>query len=108
LTSRSTSSSTLDATRTASARSAGRSARRGRLWQRLNSAASSGHVRNSARSSRQSRPRSGISAGTVTDLADAINITSLVQGDYITVDIDQAGSTTPGSDLTVMIEYVEV
>lgn len=57
-------------------------------------------------STRSNRPT--IAAGTLTDLADALNTTSLVQGDYVTVDIDQVGSTTPGSDLTVEIEYVEV
>lgn len=31
------------------------------------------------------------------------NVTSLAAGDYITVDIDQVGSTTAGSDLTVSI-----
>src|SRR6266508_3132996 len=52
--------------------------------------------------------RPTIPAAGVTDLADAIDLTSMAAGDYLTVDIDQAGSTTPGSDLTVQIEYVEV
>src|SRR6266508_1735517 len=52
--------------------------------------------------------RPTIAAGTTTDLADAINITSLIAGDFLTVDIDQAGSSTPGADLTVQFEYVEV
>lgn len=31
------------------------------------------------------------------------DVTSLAAGDYLTIDIDQVGSTTPGSDLTVTI-----
>jgi hypothetical protein len=31
------------------------------------------------------------------------NVTSLADGDYLTVDIDQIGSSTPGSNLTVTI-----
>jgi hypothetical protein len=33
------------------------------------------------------------------------NITTLVAGDYITVDIDSVGSLNPGKDLTVQIEF---
>lgn len=33
------------------------------------------------------------------------NTTALVDGDYITVDIDQIGSTTPGADLMVQINF---
>jgi hypothetical protein len=33
------------------------------------------------------------------------NITTLVAGDYITVDIDSVGSLNPGQDLTVQIEF---
>jgi len=40
-----------------------------------------------------------------TDLADAINLPSVGASDYVTVDIDTAGTTTPGSDLTVDIIY---
>jgi len=32
-------------------------------------------------------------------------ITALTEGDYITVDVAQVGSTTPGSDLTVQILF---
>lgn len=32
-------------------------------------------------------------------------VTSLVSGDYLTIDIDQVGSTTPGSNLTVQVEF---
>lgn len=31
------------------------------------------------------------------------DIVALADGDYITIDVDQVGSTTPGSDLTVQI-----
>lgn len=48
--------------------------------------------------------RPTIAVSTFTDLADAINTTSLAQGDYLTVDVDQIGSTIAGSDLTVQIE----
>jgi hypothetical protein len=30
-------------------------------------------------------------------------VTSVADGDYLTVDIVQVGSTTPGSDLTVQV-----
>lgn len=33
------------------------------------------------------------------------NITTLTNGDYLTVDIDQVGSITPGADLVVVVEY---
>jgi len=33
------------------------------------------------------------------------NTTSFAAGDYMTVDVDQVGSTTPGSDLTVVVTY---
>lgn len=49
--------------------------------------------------------RPTIAAGNNTDLADAINVSSVAAGDYLTVDIDQVGSTTPGSDLTVTFRY---
>jgi len=32
-------------------------------------------------------------------------VTSVVAGDYLTIDIDQVGSTTPGSNLTVQVEF---
>jgi len=33
------------------------------------------------------------------------DVTSVVAGDYLTIDIDQVGSTTPGSNLTVQVEF---
>lgn len=36
------------------------------------------------------------------------DVTSLVFGDYLTVDIDQVGSGTPGSDLTVFVHYTRL
>ena len=53
----------------------------------------------STQSNRPTIPASGF-----TDLADAINVTALAAGDYLTIDIDQIGSTIAGSDLTVQIE----
>ncbi|MEO6513849.1 MAG: hypothetical protein ABIR37_04135 [Candidatus Saccharimonadales bacterium] len=35
-----------------------------------------------------------------------MNVTTVANGDYLTVDIDQVGSTTPGTDLTVQMEVV--
>jgi hypothetical protein len=46
-----------------------------------------------------------IPAAGVTDLADAINVPKLSAGEFLTVDIDQVGSTSPGSDLSVTILY---
>lgn len=46
--------------------------------------------------------RPTIAAGTNTDTGTPA-VTSLAPGDYLTVDIDQVGSTIPGSDLTVTI-----
>ncbi len=42
---------------------------------------------------------SGFTSGAVTNM----NITSLAAGDYLTVDIDQVGSTIAGADLTVTV-----
>lgn len=47
--------------------------------------------------------RPTIAVSTNTDLADAINVTSVADGDFITVDIDQVGSTIAGADLTVQV-----
>lgn len=44
-----------------------------------------------------------LSAAAVPDAAAA----AYVAGDYVTVEIDQKGSTIAGSDLTVAIEYVQ-
>ena len=37
-----------------------------------------------------------------------MDITSLAVGDYLTVDIDQIGSTVPGADLSLLIRYQKV
>jgi hypothetical protein len=44
-------------------------------------------------------------AATVTDLAAAINLPNVSAGEFLTVDIDQVGSTSPGSDLSVTMLY---
>lgn len=49
--------------------------------------------------------RPTIAAGTQTDLADAIDVTTFSAGDYLTVDIDQIGSGTAGADATVQISW---
>lgn len=48
--------------------------------------------------------RPSIAAGTQTAVASGIDVTSWADGDYLTVDVDQIGSTVAGSDLTVQIE----
>lgn len=50
------------------------------------------------------RPAIAISAFEAAEVTN-MNITSLAIGDYITVDIDQIGSTIAGSDLTVFVRY---
>lgn len=47
--------------------------------------------------------RPTITAGTNTALAAAINVADIASGDYLTIDIDQVGSSVAGSDLTVQI-----
>jgi len=49
--------------------------------------------------------RPTIAAATTTDDANAIDVPAVAAGEILTVDIDQVGSTTPGSDLTVTIVY---
>lgn len=49
--------------------------------------------------------RPTIAASSFTDLADAIDVTTLSAGDYLTVDIDQIGSTVPGADATIQISW---
>jgi hypothetical protein len=50
--------------------------------------------------------RPSIAAGANVTASPAVpNTTAFAAGDYITVDIDVVGSTTPGSDLTVTIQY---
>jgi len=51
--------------------------------------------------------RPAITAGTNTATGNTIDVTGLVAGDYITVDIDQVGSTIAGSDLTVILTLVQ-
>jgi hypothetical protein len=45
--------------------------------------------------------RPTIAAGTNGGVADTPDVTTLADGDYLTVDIDQIGSTIAGSDITV-------
>src|SRR6266508_1915560 len=54
-------------------------------------------------STQSNRPT--IAAGTFTDLADAINVPAVGATDFLTVDIDQVGPTTPGNDLSVTVSY---
>lgn len=48
--------------------------------------------------------RPSIAAAGFTALAAAVNVPALAPGDYLTVDVDQVGSTVAGSDLTVTVE----
>lgn len=50
--------------------------------------------------------RPTITAGTNSDLTNTPDVTALSAGDYLTVDVDQIGSTTAGADLTVQIGLV--
>jgi hypothetical protein len=52
--------------------------------------------------------RPTIAVGANSDLTSAPDIDTLSVGDYLTVDIDQVGSSFAGSDLTVQIELTEV
>ena len=45
-----------------------------------------------------------IAAGGSTNVTDNLNL-SVAEGDYLTVDITQIGSTTAGSDLNIVISY---
>lgn len=51
--------------------------------------------------------RPNIAAGTRTDLASVPDVTAFVAGDYFTIDIDAIGSTIPGADLVVLLEWQE-
>jgi hypothetical protein len=53
--------------------------------------------------------RPAISAGTVvtTDEVTNMDVTSLAAGDELTVDVDQVGSSTAGSALTLFIRYTK-
>lgn len=50
--------------------------------------------------------RPTITASGFTALGGTASVTSLIAGDYLTVDIDQIGSTISGSDLTVVVTLV--
>lgn len=45
---------------------------------------------------------SGYTSGKLTNM----NITTIANGAYLTIDVDQVGSTTPGADLVVQVEVV--
>ena len=45
-----------------------------------------------------------IAAGGSTNVTSGLNL-SVAEGDYLTVDITQIGSTTAGSDLNIVISY---
>lgn len=47
--------------------------------------------------------RPQIAAGSNTGESGTPDITSLAAGDYLTMDVDQVGSSTPGADLTVHV-----
>jgi hypothetical protein len=47
--------------------------------------------------------RPSITAGTNSATGNEPAVTALAAGDYLTVDVDQAGSTAAGSDLTVTV-----
>lgn len=51
--------------------------------------------------------RPTIAAGTTTATVGAFSVSSLTTGDYLTVDIVQIGSTTPGSDLVLAIRILK-
>lgn len=52
--------------------------------------------------------RATIAASTFVDAATDVEVNTLADGDYLTVDIDQVGSTLPGEDLTVVIRLRRV
>lgn len=47
--------------------------------------------------------RPSIAAGSNSATGGAASVTTFAAGDYLTVDIDAVGSTTPGSDLVVVV-----
>lgn len=49
--------------------------------------------------------RPTIAVSTNTDLSGTPDVLDMAIGDYITVDVDQVGSTVAGSNLTVQVEY---
>lgn len=52
------------------------------------------------------RPAIAVSSNTSGKVTN-MNVTSVANGSYLTVDIAQVGSTTPGADLTVQVEVLE-
>lgn len=52
--------------------------------------------------------RPQVADGSATGVTTTMDVTSLAQGDYLTVDIDQVGSTTAGADLVVTVVFVRV
>ena len=50
--------------------------------------------------------RPAIADGANATASEAVpDVTTIAAGDYLTVDIDQIGSSTPGADLTVFVRY---
>lgn len=51
--------------------------------------------------------RPTVAAGAFASAAEVTNmdVTAFAAGDYMTVDVDQIGSSTPGSDLVVTVRY---
>ena len=49
--------------------------------------------------------RPTIAASSNTDTSNVPDTTAFAAGDYMTVDVDQVGSTVAGADLTVQVEY---
>jgi lipopolysaccharide export system protein LptA len=52
--------------------------------------------------------RPTIAASGTSATVGAHSVTSVTDGDYLTVDVDQIGSTVPGSDLTVVVRLQRV
>ncbi len=52
--------------------------------------------------------RPNITVSTFTDLGGAPAISTFAPGDYMTIDVDQVGSTIPGSDLVVVVRLRRV
>lgn len=49
--------------------------------------------------------RPTITASGFTDLTSTPDVTTIAEGDYLTVDCDQIGSTIAGADATIQIHY---
>lgn len=50
--------------------------------------------------------RPQVAAAGQQDLASVPDVTALAAGDYLTVDVDQVGSTVTGADAVIIIEYM--